>query len=258
MTHSDRNRPAARRSARTFACARHTARRRSCSSRSSTAVSGAYSSSAAATASVYLNEAEVAGMQRSSATSAYDHVARLEPTVPLPARRAGTAGEPLRRRRDADPVRPRAGVAEIVRTADAALRSTSRSRRPPAPRREQRRRRCACRCRHEYEARRAAAQRSAIADGRAHSRSSSRSAPSGQPRRAPLELYRALRRVNPSPYSLPARARRARARRHRRRRRVVKCEGRARVGQPDRRDDRSRATATRNGSRVRRATAPST
>ena len=38
---------------------------------------------------------------------AYDHVAKLEPTVPLPADGPGPAGEPLRRRRDARPLRPR-------------------------------------------------------------------------------------------------------------------------------------------------------
>ena len=72
-----------------------------------------------------------------------------------------------------------------------------------------------------------------------------------------LELYRALRRVNPSPYlflleldglalvgSSPET--------------LVKLEGRAREPQPDRRHDAARARATPSGCSPRRRTAPST
>ena len=55
---------------------------------------------------------------------AYDHVAKLEPTVPLPADGPELAGEPLRRRRDARPLRPR------QRHGGGAGRRRGRDRRP--------------------------------------------------------------------------------------------------------------------------------
>ena len=72
-----------RRSARTCACARRAARA-SCSSRSSRAGSAATRSSAPARGSSRFEEAEALGLPVVGYL-AYDHVAKLEPTVPLPA-----------------------------------------------------------------------------------------------------------------------------------------------------------------------------
>ena len=103
-----------RRSRRTSTCAQRGARVRSCSSRSSRAASAATRSSAAATRLVSFEEAERCG-EPVVGYLGYDHIAKLEPTVPLPDAGPRPAREPLRRRRRAPALRPRAlGVAEVL------------------------------------------------------------------------------------------------------------------------------------------------
>ena len=132
---------------------------------------------------------------------AYDHVAKLEPTVPLPADGPDAAGEPLRRRRDARPLRPRQrdgrGAAgdpdEIAAPAREELcvaetqapvgaRNHAADARPGHVRAEA--------CERIKEHIRAGDAFQIVLSQRAE-RPTSASA---------LELYRALRRVNPSPY----------------------------------------------------------
>ena len=204
---------------------------RSCSSRSSAGVSGDTHSSAPARVSATSTRPRPAA-SRSSATSrtttphGWSRPSRCRRRAPACPRAASsspisscastTSSAPQRcSRGDPDEIaRPRTGPGRR-RRATAARRADARL---PAERLRARRPR-----RKEYI--RAATR----------SRSSSRSVPSGRPLRRALELYRALRRVNPSPYlfllelddlaligSSPET--------------LVKCEG-PREPEPDRRDD---------------------
>ena len=131
---------------------------------------------------------------------AYDHVAKLEPTVPLPDRGPRPAREPLRRRRHARPLRPRA------RRRRGALRRSGRhrapARRPAAAARERHRRPAGTirryPSRHDYE-RGVERAKEHIRAGDAFQIVLSQRAERPTSASA-LELYRALRRVNPSPY----------------------------------------------------------
>ena len=224
--------------------ARGAARRASCSSRSSRDGSGATRSSAAARGSSRSRRRRRCG----------------EPVVGLPRLR-------LRRRARADRAAARAtgrGLPEsrfvvadmLVRFDHVARRRGGAARRPRRGRRAARRPTCRAAARAGSRAAdpRAFPSQAELRAGRralqgAHpraatpSRSCSRSGPSGRRRPRPLALYRALRRVNPSPVPLPARARRTRARRLLARD-ARQVRGLARRAQPDRRHDRGRATAT--------------
>ena len=99
--------------------------RRSCSSRSSRAGSAATPSSGAATGCVTFAEAEALA-EPVVGYLGYDHVAKLEPTVPLPADGPEPAREPVRRRRHARPLRPRARSPRCSRRPRARWQRCSR------------------------------------------------------------------------------------------------------------------------------------
>ena len=151
---------------------------------------------------VSFDEAEALRRSRSSATSATTTSRGSSRPCPLPDDGPRPAREPLRRRRHARPLRPRR------RDGRGALRRPGRGRRAArraaalgraGARGRARARPAGCPSRHEYERAVVQARRSTSAPA-TRSRSCSRSAPSGRPRRRALELYRSLRRVNPSPY----------------------------------------------------------
>ena len=232
-------------------------RRASCSSRSSRAGSAATRSSAAATRLVTFEEAErcdepVVGYL------GYDHVAKLEPTVPLPDDGPRPAREPVRRRRHARPLRPRRSARRGARGRSRRGRRAARRRRAAAAARarQPRRRRRAAPDAGRVRARRRALQGAHPARRRVPDRplAARRAA---RPASPALALYRSLRRVNPSPYlflleldgvalvgSSPET--------------LVKREGTRASREPDRRLDAARARATPSGCSRPRRIAPST
>ena len=155
---------------------------------------GRYSFVGAGTRLVYLNEAEALGLPVVGYV-AYDYVARLEPSVPLPDEGPGlpesrfVVADTLVRY---DHFR---GVAEVLRGEADALDGPL----PPLPRGEGRRgplRRFPDQAAHERRVRKAkeyirAGDAFQIVVAQRAERPTSASA---------LELYRALRRINPSPY----------------------------------------------------------
>ena len=161
--------------------------------------------------------------------------------MPLPDRGRGPAGEPVRRRRHARPLRPR----ERLRGGDLRRpgRDRGAARRPAAAARERHRLPggddpplpVAARLR----ARRRARARREIRAGEAFQIVLSQRAERPTSASA-LEIYRALRRVNPSPYlfllELPGLALIGSSPETH-----VKCEGTARQPEPDRRHDAPRA-----------------
>ena len=178
--------------------------RASCSSRSSRAGSAATRSSAPARGSSRSRRPSGCG-EPVVGYLAYDHVAKLEPTVPLPD---DGPGLPESRFVVADTLvrfDHGSGMAEVLArrraTTIAALLGGDAARRPP-----RRAARDAARVTRRLPVAQAEYEAACVAMQGAHprratpSRSCSRSAPSGRRRRRALELYRALRRVNPSPY----------------------------------------------------------
>ena len=131
---------------------------------------------------------------------AYDHAAELEPTVPLPADGRGFPGEPARGRRDARPLRPRCGHRRCARRRRRRDRRQAGGRHPVAPRdawcHRGELRRFPQREQYKGMVRRC---KEHIVAGDAF-----QIVPSQRAERptsaSPLDVYRALRRVNPSPY----------------------------------------------------------
>ena len=207
-------------------------------------------------------EAEVAAAAaRSSATSATTTSRRLEPTVPLPADGRRTSRRAVFVVADTlvrfDHARAtRRGARRRPGRGRAAARLAPVVRRPApaaAPRRDAR----ASPSREAYEA--------SVVRGEARDRRGrrvpDRPLPAGGAADRRLRrsaLYRALRRVNPSPYlfllelGAGPRARRLLARDAR------EARGPPREPEPDRGDDARRARATRSGCSRPRRTAPST
>ncbi len=188
---------------------------------------------------------------------AYDHAAVLEPTVPLPAEGPGPPDEPVRRRRHADPLRPRrrprrgalrrpggaAGAAGRARSGAAAGRAAAGRPDAPAPgplrvRARGARREGAHPRRRRLPDRALAARRAADLGERA------RALPHAPPR-------------EPVAVPLPARARRPGADRLLARD-ARQGRGPPREPEPDRRHDPARAPATPSGCSPRRRTVPST
>ena len=186
----------------------------------------------------------------------YDHVAELEPTVAAARRRPRPAREPLRRRRDARPLRPR-DERRRGAAGDPATRSppcsSGRAPRPEAAAAPGRTRRFPARAAYEAGVRRA---KEHIRAGDAFQIVLSQRAERPTDVSA-LALYRSLRRINPSPYhfllelggiSLVGSSPET----------LVKLDGSAREREPDRRHDHARAQATPSACSPPRRTAPST
>ena len=182
---------------------------------------------------------------------AYDHIAKLEPTVPLPDGRPRPAGEPLHRRRDARPLRPRqrhgrgAGGRSGRDRGPARERLVFQEHKVPARARERfarfpSRRRTRTASRGSRSCIRAGDAFQVVLSQRAERRTSASAlaALPGAAARQPLAV------------PLPARARRARADR------LVagdarQVRGRPREPEPDRRHDRARRGRRRAAARLR-------
>ena len=208
---------------------------------------------------VYLRRGGGAAAQPVVGYLGYDHVAKLEPTVPLPDDGPRPAREPLRRRRRRSSASttaagwPRCSAATPTRSRALLEGRSRRRRRPRGAARGSTRRLPPAQA--EYER--------GVARAKEHIRAGDAfqivlSQRAERPTSAcALELYRALRRVNPSPYlflleldglalvgSSPET--------------LVKCEGRRASAEPDRGHDAAAATATPSGCSPPRRTAPST
>ena len=211
--------------------------RASCSSRSSAAGSAGARGWAPARGSSRSTRPRSSSCP-SSATSRYDQVAKLEPTVPLPRGRPRVPREPLRRRRDARALRPRRRHGRGARRRRRGDRRPARGRDPVATAR----RRGASEPIRRFPDRERYEEMVAIGQG-AHRRRR-RLPVRPVPARRATDLGHAARRLprasprEPVAVPLPPRPRRARARRlvARAPRRV---RGRPGEPLPDRRDDRA-------------------